>query len=200
MNYDFALYNKTDGMFAHTVNMPEEDAEIQDPAFWVVQIDLETFNECSMFDGTNIVNLPPKPAVYMVWNQAAEAWEDPRTEESKNDYLEALKAEQLWKVNKAFEVACKALTETYPETEKITWNIQQNEAFAWHANPQAETPFLSVVAETRGIDLIDLLEKTYQKILQFQQYSAQLIGKRQKYEDAIYACTTEQEVQQIMWE
>lgn len=202
MNKDYAFFDAQTGMFAQQVNMAEDDATIQDPIFRVVEIDPATFNENSRWSTAQnkIVDLPPKPSFHAVWDEAQDAWVDPRSQEQKAADLELIQAQKLWEINKSFETACKALTETYPETEKITWTMQQAEVFAWHANPQAETPFLSVVAETRGIDLNDLLEKTYQKVLQFQQYSAQLIGKRQRYEDAIYACTTEQEVQQIMWE
>lgn len=108
----------------------------------------------------------------------------------------------LWQLmdrnNAAYEAAIAALTADYPPSEIATWERQRAEALAWHADPATPTPWIDIAASARGIERTEYLARTYAKAVAFAQASAYLTGLRQRYDDAIRAAATPEQLQAIV--
>lgn len=107
---------------------------------------------------------------------------------------------KLAEINTAFTQAAAALTDGYPESERLTWPVQQQEALAWEADPDAPTPYLDGLAAARGITPEEMREKTLQQTQLFMLASQQLVGKRQRLRDLVYEAETPEDLDQIQWD
>lgn len=90
-----------------------------------------------------------------------------------------------------------ALLIGYPQAEIDSFYRQEAEAKAYKANPQANTPMLRQIAENRGIEFEELVEKVLEKAQQFANVIGSVIGIRQGFEDRILAAQTQEELEQI---
>ena len=90
-------------------------------------------------------------------------------------------------INERFELEASALIAGYPDSERMTWAIQQTEALAWSRDSATPTPYLDGVAVARGIDPLDMRQKTVAQVQLFMGASQALVGKRQRLRDAIDA-------------
>lgn len=113
----------------------------------------------------------------------------PLEELSDPPTLAQLQAAAIPQLDAAFEIAAAQLVAGYPPSERSTWYIQEREARAWTADNSAATPYVDQLAAARGIDRVDLIGKIMENVNLFAQYSAILVGKRQKWRDAIEAAT-----------
>lgn len=109
-------------------------------------------------------------------------------------------AVKIIEINTAFERAASALTAGYPEAERLTWPVQQQEALAWEADPDAPTPYLDGLALARGIPAEEMRQKTLDQTKLFTAASQQLVGKRQRLRDLVYEATTQAELDAIQWD
>ena len=98
-----------------------------------------------------------------------------------------VKAQRVDAINAAFEAAASALTAGYPEAERLTWMVQQQEALAWQADQAAPTPWLDGLASQRGITPDEMRQLTLNQVQLFMAASQMLVGKRQRLRDAVYA-------------
>lgn len=114
--------------------------------------------------------------------------------------LDALKGAKINSINSAFTQAAAALTEGYPEAERMTWATQQAEALAWDANSAAPTPYLDGLAQARQIDPLEMRQKTLQQTQLFMAASQQLVGKRQRLRDLVYEATSPEALDAIQWD
>lgn len=133
--------------------------------------------------------VPPNPAEAAVgWrvDQQGVAW-PPLLPSEDLPSIEEVRRRKHSEINDAFESAASALTEGYPETERLTWTVQLQEVLAWDANSQAATPYLDGLAIERGISAIDMRTKTLEQVRQFLAASQVLVGKRQRLRDAVNA-------------
>jgi len=126
------------------------------------------------------------------WSTALLDWVDLRS-------LAQARAEKLRQINQAFRDAASELTAGYPAEETLTWGIQQSEALAWQANSSAPTPYLDGLAAERGIDVLDMRQRTLNKVLQFMSASQVLVGVRQRLEHEIEDAQTVLEIDAISW-
>ncbi|MGB6105632.1 MAG: hypothetical protein WBF88_17455 [Pusillimonas sp.] len=113
--------------------------------------------------------------------------------------FEQAKEAKLAQINSDFTQAASALTEGYPEAERMTWATQQAEAMAWAADANAPTPYLDGLALARGIDAEEMREKTLAQTQLFMQASQSLVGKRQRLRNLVYEAATQQELDAIQW-
>jgi len=134
---------------------------------------------------------PPAHAGFE-WSVATMSWLDAR------DFDQA-KRDKLLEINQAFELSAAQLTAGYPSSEKLTWGIQQSEALAWLADPTSPTPYLDGLAAARGIDPLDMRQRTATKVAAFMEASKRLVGMRQALEAAIEAATDRAQLEQICW-
>lgn len=84
-----------------------------------------------------------------------------------------------------------------PAFEVQTWSMQSTEAKAWHADNNAHTPMLSIIANQRGIPVDVLRAKAYSKAIAYEQIVAVVAGQRQKYEQQLDAAETLADIQSI---
>lgn len=109
----------------------------------------------------------------------------PAGEGPKDPTFEDCRLQKLAFINSAFEAAASALTAGYPESERLTWTVQMQEALAWAADRQSATPYLDGLAAARGIGSTEMREKTLEQVRQFLAGSQLLVGKRQRLRDEI---------------
>ena len=115
--------------------------------------------------------------------------------------LADVKALRLKALNAEFDaLIAKALGEVVPQTEMLTWEAQERESNAFlNSNPRNESlaPTMVGIATARGVDLEALCQKCVAKSEKYRQFSATMIGKRQRFQDAIESAKTQEEVWEI---
>lgn len=119
---------------------------------------------------------------------------------TKEDKFEQAKETKLSGINAAFSADYQALTDGYPEGERLTWPTQQAEALAWGDDPSAPTPYLDGLAAARGITPEDMRQKTLHQTLLFMQASQHLVGKRQRLRDLVHEAQTHEDLEAIHWD
>ncbi len=113
--------------------------------------------------------------------------------------LEEAKEQKLLQINSAYEQATGELTKGVPNTEKQTWDKQENEARAYQKDNASPTPFLTNLASTRGIPLNLLVSKVIQKANAYTGAVGTLTGKRQRLEDLLEQASSSEEINAINW-
>ena len=112
--------------------------------------------------------------------------------------MDDLKAAKLAEVNYAYDEATSSLVATYPQTELLTFDKQEQEARAWLADNSVSTPLIDALAQGRGIDKAGLIHRIIVKADAFALATGYLTGQRQRYEDLLDAATTVEEVEAIV--
>lgn len=118
---------------------------------------------------------------------------------TKEDKFEQAKESKLSEINAAFNAAASALTDGYPDTERMTWPTQQKEALAWADDSNVATPYLDGLADARGISHEEMRQKTLDQTLLFMQASQHLVGTRQKLRDLTFEAETKEDLDAIKW-
>lgn len=135
---------------------------------------------------------PPCPAPGQTWDWSTKQWEDRRT-------IAEVRADQMAKIDEGFSRAAAKLTEGYPELERLTWPMQQAEALAWAADPDAKTPTLDGIADERGMKREKLRAKALENVRHFMTASQKLVGRRQALNDLIKGAETRREIRDVTW-
>lgn len=112
--------------------------------------------------------------------------------------LEEAKAAKLAEINQGCDAILRQVVSGYPEMEQATFYKQDMESSAYLENPGTETPFLTILAIARGIDLETMVGKVRTKTDAFAQLSASICGQRQAMEDRLDACETVDDVQALV--
>ena len=84
-----------------------------------------------------------------------------------------------------------------PAFEVQSWAVQAKEARAWSEAPDAETPVLNQIAQSRGIDPAELKATVLKKNTAYESLCATVAGKRQAIEKQIEAAKTIDELNTI---
>ena len=143
---------------------------------------------------------PPEAAIWCNSNNAY-------IEKTSNGYeikevqelsLEELKANKLSEINSKYNIATESLVSTYPSTELLTFDKQEQEARAWLKDNNVETPLIDSLAEGRQIDKADLVNRIINKADLFAIQTGYLTGQRQHYEDQLELATTKEEIEAII--
>lgn len=113
--------------------------------------------------------------------------------------LDDLKETKIVEINAAFTLAAQALTNGYPEAERLTWPVQQAEALAWDADSEAPTPYIDGLAAARGVTPEEMRQKTLEQTQLFMAASQQLVGTRQRLRDLVHDATTPEALDAINW-
>jgi len=111
--------------------------------------------------------------------------------------LESLKIAKMAEINRGYETALAALTPTYPDSERLTFDKQETEARAWTMDNAASTPLLDALATGRQMAKDELVRRVLVKADAFTLASGMLTGQRQRMEDTLDAATTFAQVQAI---
>jgi len=103
-------------------------------------------------------------------------------------------------ITAAHDAFLKAQSEEYSEMERLTWDMQRTGADRLAADPEDATePALLVkaIADTRGIPVADMVARIKENTLPWSIIAGHATGQRLKYQDALEACTTVEEVEAI---
>ena len=131
-----------------------------------------------LYDGTDLREQNIKSLIATIYTKA----------KLEGFALETLKAIKKAEINAHYENTAQAiLVSQYPPSEAQTWSIQEKEAKEWQANSQAQTPFLTQLAKSRGIERDTLALNVLSKAKAYTTELAKLTGRRQKCEDEIQA-------------
>ncbi len=79
--------------------------------------------------------------------------------------------------------------------EKDSWETQRQEWMMYISDTEANTPYCNMLASSRGITRDILMEKIGYKVVSF----ANLQGQMHGLEDIINACSTQAELNQVVW-
>lgn len=112
--------------------------------------------------------------------------------------VDLAKKEKLAEINSAYESATSALVSTYPQTELLTFDKQEQEARAWTEDSAAETPLVDMLAAGRQMDKAELVRRIIAKADAFALATGYLTGQRQRYEDLLNEAKTLEEVEAIV--
>ena len=107
--------------------------------------------------------------------------------------IEVVRKDKLFEIRTYFNNLIEGLKADAADYEVSTWEIQQLEYSAWARDNQTLTPYLSVMASARGIELAVLMQKVGYKVAGM----ATIQGKQHALEDALKACTTVDEIKAI---
>lgn len=132
-----------------------------------------------------------------LWYQTWEVRE--YTAEELAERLEQAKVRKQREINAAYQAELDAILADYPRAETLTWDKQEREArawWAWHdpdgnnrAGAEPATPYLDALAASRGITLLDLVQRVIAKADAWISASGSATGKRQALEDQVLAVT-----------
>ena len=127
--------------------------------------------------------------------------------EDKGDYyeivalpeqtLEEAKAAKLAEINGTCDGILNAAAADYPASEIQTFSQQTSEAQAYTLDKNASVPLLQTLAQARGIELDELVQRVLVKHNAFSVLSGFIIGQRQALEDRLRVCETLEDVQSI---
>ena len=112
--------------------------------------------------------------------------------------FDELKAIKLSEINSKYNEATSSLISTYPSTELLSFDKQEQEARAWLKDNNIETPLIDALAEGRQIDKADLVNRIINKSDLFAIQTGYLTGQRQHYEDQLELATTKEEIEAII--
>ena len=108
------------------------------------------------------------------------------------------KAVKMREINDGYERAIAALTPTYPDTERLTFDKQEAEARILATNADAEAPLLTALAAGRQMDKAELARRVIAKADAFAVASGYLTGQRQRMEDLLDEAQSLADVQGIV--
>lgn len=123
----------------------------------------------------------------------------PVVERDAGEVLEEQRTAAMERVNNGYQAELSAVLSTYPESETLTWDKQDQEARAWAADSSAATPHLDAIAAGRGMGKAELVSRILAKSDAWIQASGSATGKRQALEDQVGAATSLDEVSNIHW-
>lgn len=111
--------------------------------------------------------------------------------------LADVKAAKVAEINRACDRILNDAAADYPASEIQTFSQQTAEAQAYTLDKNASVPLLNALAQARGIELNELVQRVLSKHDTFSMLSGIVIGQRQAFEDRLQVCETIEEVQSI---
>lgn len=115
---------------------------------------------------------PPHP-VYSVWEGVD--W---------GVNLEAAKADKMLAIRMGAQSFLDAVAKNeYPQWEVETWKDQETEAVAWDADNTTPTPFIDIIANNRGMDRLELIQRILENVANWKPLALAVVGQRLKLKD-----------------
>ena len=175
----------------------------------IIYVDPQAFNAtgtriCNALDprtttaNAEAVTVDSLPPDFRPWQWTWDGEKPVIKPECFEEWIGGIKARKLAEVNAAYTAAIAALTPTYPDDERFTFDKQEAEARAWLADNSAPTPFVDALAAGRHMDKAELVARIIAKADAFALASGSLTGQRQRYEDMLDAASTLADVAAIV--
>ena len=175
----------------------------------IIYVDPQTFDETGTriydaFDSRTttanataviVDSLPPD---FAPWQWTWDGTKPVIKPEYHDEWLGVIKTRKLAEINNAYQQAIAALTPTYPNDERLTFDKQEHEARAWLADNSTPTPFVDALAAGRQMDKAELVSRIIAKADAFALASGSLTGQRQRYEDMLDVAETPEDVASIV--
>lgn len=123
----------------------------------------------------------------------------------EHSLFDAAKAKQdkIAEINANYEEVIGELVKETPGHERESWFKQEIEAKSFSVDASSKTPYIDILANSRGIPREILLMKVLEKVSHYESAHARLTGIRQAKEDEVKAlsedCTLE-DINAIKWE
>lgn len=111
--------------------------------------------------------------------------------------IENAKALKLAEINVEYERVMARVTATYPQSEMLTFDKQEQEARAYLADSAASVPLLSALSISRGLDMPELVRRVISKADAFAAVSGTIVGQMQALEDRLMLAETVADVDAI---
>jgi len=127
------------------------------------------------------------------YNEKGEKIKTDLTDDEKVKALEVYKEVKIIKLRKYYE---NKLFNAFSNLsiEKSSWERQKTEADLYMTDNTADVPFITTLAEARGITVDDLVVKIIEKAEQYALFVASTLGTQHKQEKEIEDCTTVEEI------
>lgn len=146
-------------------------------------------------------------ATDLPWPSAAYRWQGDGWQldsELQTKLAAQAAASKQAEINAGAGRALAELSAGYPAGEIASWPQQTREAEAIAANPAADAPILTAIAQQRGIGVVELAQRVLAKVAAYGMASGYIIGQRQALEDAIEAVELSaadafQQLEAIQW-
>lgn len=141
-------------------------------------------------DGENYTIVEPDSPEHIIWN--GESWEEQPTVELTFEQKQRLKIEDA---RLYFDEIVNSYISDAAPFEFDSWETQRQEYEKYVADDTAPTPYCDMLAYERGLTKEIIMEKVGYKVAAF----ASIQGKLHHIEDLIKSCTTEEELDLIVW-
>ena len=113
--------------------------------------------------------------------------------------IEQIRTRKLTEINTACETTLAMIKASYPASEVLSWSVQETEARAYVLDDTKPIPFLTALADARGVTVPNLAALIIAKADAFAGISGSLIGKRQRLEKLAEQATTIEDIEVIAW-
>jgi len=102
------------------------------------------------------------------------------TQEDKINRLKTEVERATQRNEKRFINQVKQIESTYPQEERNSWPTQRQEAAAYNADNNVDTPLLSVLAAQRGITVSEMVSKVLANVSEYNQVYGEALGEYQR--------------------
>lgn len=111
------------------------------------------------------------------WGEIEEPTQAEKDAESKIDMIR--------QADQTFNETMSPIVNSVSQLERDTWLVQEQEARAWMVDPTVETPFIYMLASSRGVDIETLVHKIIAKADVYSSMLAKALGEKHKAEDNV---------------
>lgn len=180
--------------YGHAEYNQQDKPSALPPGFYALESDINDDTPFAWSDGQAVYQSsePPPNEYYHLRNGS---WVLEQSNEA--DLLHARKNELITLIaDKADKLNASLLT-GYPQTEIDSFYRQEQEALSWRIDKSSKTPMLTQISKIRGVPFDILVQKVLEKSDQFAAVIGEIIGQRQKFEDALIAATTLPELERL---
>ncbi len=138
----------------------------------------------------NSTPIPPETDLHIVWNGVL--WEVETAVIYTLDELKTIKKDDA---RKHFDEIVRGLEDDVADFEVQTWETQRHEWLAYIQDANAITPYCDMLCLTRQVSKEHLMERIGYNVVGF----AQIQGSLHRIEDIVNSCTTESELDLVVW-
>lgn len=119
-----------------------------------------------------------------------------KPEKPKPTLDQAYTQKQL-EIAKAHDAFLTAQNLEYSDMEKQTWDAQRTEAEALVADSNAPAPLVRAIAKARGMDVMALVPRIQENVLNWSNLAGHVTGQRLAFQDILDGCTTVDQIEAI---
>lgn len=150
------------------------------------------FEDLIVEPSSNFTTIEPASDEHTKWNSTLQVWEISNEVDATFEELQQIKITQA---RQYFDEIVQNSVSNAASFELDTWETQRQEWMRYQDDNTVTTPYCNTLAAVRGITKEALMQKIGDKVVSFAYIQGQLHG----LEDIISACTTEEQLDAIVW-